>query len=120
MQPPIDEIITLVNLNSKVISQMAELDPDPFWVENQTSLLIWETPFEQKKVGISARDSLLQIGSSIWIERGQNIPFSGNFAHCAKNIHKTDPKISEMFYCLSFIFRTNLMDRDWYKVTYCY
>ncbi|CAI8600304.1 unnamed protein product [Vicia faba] len=44
-QPPIDEIITLINLKSKVISRMAELDPDPFWVENRTSLLVWETPF---------------------------------------------------------------------------
>lgn len=44
-QPPIDEIITLINLKSKVISRMAELDPDPFWVENRTSLLVWKTPF---------------------------------------------------------------------------
>lgn len=28
---------------------MAELDPDPFWVENRTSLLVWETPLKKKK-----------------------------------------------------------------------
>lgn len=55
-QPPIDEILTLINLKSQVISRMAELDPDPFWVENRTSLLE-DSILTKKKVGISARDS---------------------------------------------------------------
>lgn len=38
-QPPIEKINTLITLKSQVISRMAELDPDPFWLESRNRLL---------------------------------------------------------------------------------
>jgi hypothetical protein len=35
-QPPIGKIETLITLKGQVISRMAELDPHPFWVEEQS------------------------------------------------------------------------------------
>lgn len=118
-QPPIDDILTLINLKSQVILYLGW----PSWTQTLSGLktepAFWSGRLHFNKKKWEYRPETLTNRLAQLDREGTKSPFSGNFSHCAKNIHKTDPLISEMFYCLSFIFQINIMDRDWYKVTYC-
>lgn len=74
-QPPIEKIDTLIKLKSQVIDRMGELDPHPFWVEEQSRKRLLSNSILTKNGWEYSPDTLTKKLYQL-TQRGKNCSFS--------------------------------------------